>query len=280
MSLFDRLLDDAAVFPPGSLPLAEAVAAHLKHRESEYAALLGPLVLPATDLIALAGITADLPDVCLDVAVTVPLAGVDAVATALEAVHAARLAAVEVALPPEADPAAVRALADAAWRPGVHVVVEVPRDQRRGAVIAALAEAGLGAKLRTGGTSAELYPDEQELAAAVHALVAAQVPFKATAGLHHALRNTDPVTGFEQHGFLNLLLAVDAAVRGADVAELARMLAERSPEYVVERVAGLAGSVGAPARTAFTSFGTCSIIEPVDELVALGLLTLPAGARA
>jgi len=31
------------------------------------------------------------------------------------------------------------------------------------------------------------------------------VLFKSTAGLHHAPRNADPPTGFEQHGFRNLL---------------------------------------------------------------------------
>jgi hypothetical protein len=38
-----------------------------------------------------------------------------------------------------------------------------------------------------------------ERLAAIAAVVAAGVSFKPTAGLHHALRNTDPETGFEQH---------------------------------------------------------------------------------
>jgi hypothetical protein len=47
---FTALLDDAAVFPPGNLPLAEAVNAHHGHRRSAYAELVGPLVLPAAAL--------------------------------------------------------------------------------------------------------------------------------------------------------------------------------------------------------------------------------------
>ena len=41
--IFDRLIDDAAVFPPGDLPLADAVPAHVAHRSAWYSALVGPL---------------------------------------------------------------------------------------------------------------------------------------------------------------------------------------------------------------------------------------------
>jgi hypothetical protein len=98
------------------------------------------------------------------------------------------------------------------------------------------------------------------------------VPFKATAGLHHAVRNTDPETGFEQHGFLNLLLATDAARAGAEEAEVAAALADRDGTRVAARVRDLAPGV----RESFRSFGTCSILEPVEELAALGLTAVPA----
>src|SRR5699024_3025719 len=86
--------------------------------------------------------------------------------------------------------------------------VEIPRDSRRQEFIDGLAGSTVSAKFRTGGTSADKYPDEHELAAAIHTVIDASVAFKATAGMHHAIRNTDPDTGFEQHGFLNVLLAV------------------------------------------------------------------------
>ena len=143
------------------------------------------------------------------------------------------------------------------------VYVEVPRDARRDALIEELAGTSYRAKLRTGGVHADLYPGEAELAGAVHALVLADVPFKATAGLHHALRNTDPETGFEQHGFVNLLAATAAATDGADTDELAVLLAARQVRHLPEP----------PTTCLLGSIGTCSIAEPIDELMALGLLS-------
>jgi len=46
-----------------------------------------------------------------------------------------------------------------------------------------------------------------ELAAFVHACWVRTVPFKATAGLHRAVRAVDERDGLVHHGFLNLLVA-------------------------------------------------------------------------
>src|SRR5947207_25884 len=54
---FVGLLDDAAVFPPGNAPLADAVTAHRAHRAAWYAAMVGPLLLPPDDV---ADVPADL----------------------------------------------------------------------------------------------------------------------------------------------------------------------------------------------------------------------------
>jgi hypothetical protein len=50
------LIDDAAIFPPGNVPLDRAVADHATHRASEYADLVGGFVVSDVklpDLIAL-----------------------------------------------------------------------------------------------------------------------------------------------------------------------------------------------------------------------------------
>ena len=81
------------------------------------------------------------------------------------------------------------------------------------------------AKFRTGGPTAEAVPDDAELAAFIAPCLDRGSPFKLTAGLHHAVRYTETETGFEHHGFLNVLArhshapldgaAVHDVVRGA-----------------------------------------------------------------
>ena len=50
-----------------------------------------------------------------------------------------------------------------------------------------------------------------------------------------AVRLTVSGTGFEQHGFLNILLAVDAALRGEHPEILAAILGERLANGLTER---------------------------------------------
>ena len=282
-ALLRGLCDDAAVFPPGSLPLAQAVPAHRAHRAAQYAELVGPLVLAAPSLAELGALLRDVdtPDATrLDLVVTAPH-GPAQLAEALRRAEGlpVRVTGAEVAVPAhvavDACFAELARVADAL--PAASVAVEIPRDERRAATVAGCAAAGYRAKFRTGGVRADLHPDEAELAAALAAVTAAGVSFKATAGLHHAVRNTAVRTGFEQHGFLTVLLAAEAAAQGAEHEELVRLLASRDAAALAQAAAALAAD---PARTArararFGSFGTCSIAEPLDELIALGLL--PAG---
>ena len=136
-----------------------------------------------------------------------------------------------------------------------------------------LADSAYGAKLRTGGLTAELFPTEAEVAAFVRACVGAETPFKCTAGLHHAVRHTDAVTGLDHHGFLNLLLATHAATQGDDEAAVTRLLAQRDGAALARAAAALDPTEALVARSFFVAFGSCSIAEPVDDLLALGLLT-------
>ncbi|HEU4567960.1 MAG TPA: hypothetical protein VFR99_07985, partial [Marmoricola sp.] len=121
-------------------------------------------------------------------------------------------------------------------------------------------------KFRTGGVAADAFPTSAELAACIDAALDRELPFKCTAGLHNAVRHRDPDTGFEHHGFLNVLLATRAALDGDDVAAV---LDDTEP---LPRVHDRGAEALARARRWFTSFGSCSILEPHHDLVELGLL--------
>lgn len=268
--MFQRLIDDAAVFPPGDLPLAEAVPAHVAHRSAWYAALVGPLLCPASSLESLAGLARGLP-APIEVAVVVDtgtagvLAAVDTVAQEPHLV----LRGVEVPLrgSPLGENArrTVAALDVALGGPDDDepAYVEVPREPGWEAALDVVADAGYRAKLRTGGPSPDAVPSGDEVAAFVVGCLDRAIPFKFTAGLHHAVR------GPSEHGFVNLLLAVGRAAAGAPAADVAAALS-------VDDGAALAAAVGeldaAAVRRWFASYGSCSIAEPLAELGELGLV--------
>ncbi|BDB62859.1 MULTISPECIES: hypothetical protein [Rhodococcus] len=275
--LLTGLCDDAALFPPGNAPLPVAVPAHAGHRSSAHAPLVEAFVFPAGRLGELADHLAQHPYPGeLALSLTAPT-GTAAVRPALEQVDAmdsVSVVALEIAVPAEQSVDELfAALGEiSADRPDVDVFVEVPRDERRAEILARMVGTPYAAKFRTGGIVAEAYPDEAELAAAVGTVVTTGVPFKATAGLHHAVRNTDPKTGFEQHGFVNLLAAVDAVLSGADTDEVASVLAERDGAVLSARLGALSDDRAAEVRRRFLSYGTCSIAEPLEDLLGLGLV--------
>ncbi|MEV4124355.1 hypothetical protein [Nocardia sp. NPDC049707] len=274
-ALVRGLCDDAALFPPGNAAIGEAVPAHFVHQSSDHAALVGPFVFPAPRLGELPVILAA-TDGRLELSLTVP-GGTAAVPGALEQLRGiddVQLVALEIAVPGGQTPDELFAALDeiASTAPDVDIFVEVPRDDRRAEILSHLASTPYAAKFRTGGIVATAYPDEAELAAAIHAVVGAGVRFKGTAGLHHAVRNTDPHTGFEQHGFLNVMLATHRAVDGAGVDDIAATLADRDGTSLARELAGLSAEAVEALRATFRSFGTCSISDPLTELVGLGLV--------
>ena len=144
------------------------------------------------------------------------------------------------------------------------VYVEVPVDDALEARLDELVAHGLRAKVRCGGDSA---PGVGELALFIRACRERGLAFKATAGLHHAVRTE------EEHGFLNVLAAVlfedeEAALADDDPssfsldADSLRWRAHRAAPVELER-----------ARSErLHSIGSCSFFEPVEELEALGVL--------
>ncbi|MGW4378320.1 hypothetical protein [Kitasatospora sp. NPDC004531] len=257
--LYRGLFDDAAVFPPGDLPLAEAVPAHRAHRAARYAAAVGPLLAPIDKLAELALLAPEFP-----VVVTVPAGRL---ADAVKAAAGLPLAGVEYVA--GEDVRATVAELDALLPDGVTAAVEVPRTGTA-AALDALAGTRYRAKYRTGGLSHAAFPSVAELAGFQLACAERELPYKCTAGLHNAVRHTDLGTGYEHHGFLNVLLAAGSS----DLDEATGLLAERDGARLATAVQSLTEHQVARIRSAFTAFGTCSIAEPLEDLTRLGLLEI------
>jgi len=270
LALVDRLVDDAAVFPPARLTLTEAVRAHRVHRRAWYTDLVGPLLVRASQAADLVDVLRPGDDLSVGLVADTGLVGLaEGVRALLDLEDRAHLVQVEVALPPTHDPAlAARAMLDELAF-SAQAYVEVPLRNGWEGALDVLAEDGAErAKLRTGGTDAAAHPSDGQVAAFLRACLDRGLPVKLTAGLHQPLRTTS-AQGFEQQGFLNVLAAVATGLSGADTVGLTRILGERRPEPVLEV---LAGADPRPVRAAFVSFGCCGVTDPVDGLVGLGLL--------
>lgn len=283
-SCLHRLFDDGSAFPPVDLALRDALAVHLEHASSPYRRALGPLIVRDTDLDEFETLLTAVPDRHVWTALLVEdLENVGAALRRAAAHPQIMPAGAEITVPDDMAPDQLVPRLDAAMSsaglPDPEIYVEVPRDDRREAVLDALVDSRYDAKFRTGGTHEGMFPDEAELAGAVVGAVGRHLPFKATAGLHHALRSTDPSTGFEHHGFLNLFLAVDTARQGVEIdpaglrEQVAAVLAERSASRIADAARALSPARAVAARASFTSFGVSSVLAPLAELVDLGLVT-------
>ena len=270
------LVDDAAVFPPGDAPLAEALTAYDARSAEDGADLVGTFVLRDTDL----PLVRDF-DGPLSVIVTGG-AGQLAGPVGLCARLGLRLAGLEIAVRDLDDPIGnVRRIAvavEAARHEGqlayeTPVFVEIPHTLRMGTAgdaIEVLLEHDFRLKIRTGGADASAFPRTGVLCDLLDLQQAMAIAFKCTAGLHRAVRHTDPATGFEHHGFLNLLMTVARYWAGATVAEAGELLDRRDGSALAAEATGLDLT---SARRWFTSFGSCSIAEPWADLRDLGLVS-------
>jgi hypothetical protein len=167
---------------------------------------------------------------------------------------------------------------------GLRTFFEIPIDRDPRGLVTALAgaddEAPVCAKVRTGGVTADSIPSCEDLARFLVACNGAHVGFKATAGLHHPVRHHNLDLGFPLHGFFNVYLAAAGImVNELDEGGAVALLEERD-EYAFRftdvcaawRDLSLDDEQIALTRERFAlSFGSCSFIEPIEDLKRLDL---------
>lgn len=267
--------DDAAVFPPGLAPLGQAVQDHLSRRSQQDSPMVGPLLL-RLDQVAEAHAHAlhsaielglDLRQNPLEIGLIIPDGQLgEALETCRRTLPGISIVSLELKTSRSGWRKEAEELLGAEI--AVHRYIELDIDQIREGALELLEGSAVKLKYRTGGLEAHLFPTPQDLAYVISRAVQLRVPFKLTAGLHRASRHTNPATGFTHHGFLNIALASEAAHRQASVHELAEILEIEDPGEIAQRIPAIPSGAW---RTHFESFGTCSIAEPIESLIDLGL---------
>ncbi len=295
-ALLRSLLDYAGLFPPARLDMSEAVSRYLRALDGSDHTMLGTFVLPLGRLDEFAevvGRSSTPGRERLPVSLIVPAEKGSEVRSARERLAGVGvIGALEV---PPSDASAVTAFADQV-PDDVQVFHEVPHalaqpgslvlDDEALRLLDAIALAGDCAKIRTGGLEATAFPSVFELAAFVEACRERGVPFKATAGLHHAVRGPHRTEGDHgprvwMHGFLNL--AIGSALLWAGKVtreELVEVLSESSIQVFAFDRRSLrwrdrelaTDEIHRCRRGFYQSFGSCSFREPTGELAAAGWL--------
>jgi hypothetical protein len=289
-TLLRQSIDYAGLFPPAELGMSEAVDNYLRYRAGSEAWALGRFIVPATrlaefeeaagdgsserpgpqpwQLSALVG-----PDLADDLDKIAGFQGRNAGAAQGMTVDTIEAKAHTVSAIQET----MRRIPD-----GLQVYFELPVEPDPTDLLATVARVGGRAKVRTGGVTPEAFPSTASLARFIHACARAKVPFKATAGLHHALRAEYRLTYEEDSGsgvmfgFLNLFLATALVRNGMGERDTRDILEESSPAAfraddgaISWRDHRLDRQALGRSRESMVSFGSCSFTEPIAELQSL-----------
>jgi hypothetical protein len=171
-------------------------------------------------------------------------------------------------------------------RSGVDVFVEPSAAVDFPLLAKRLKSSGAAAKIRTGGVTATAFPSSDSVLAFLKACRQAGIRFKATAGLHHAVRGEyrltyepSPPTGV-MFGFLNISVAAALVWFGADDPVVFAALEETSHEAFEFSDAGITwrdhqltlAQLDEVRSEFFVGFGSCSFQEPMSEI---GLEAVP-----
>lgn len=303
-ALFTGLIDYAGLFPPERRDMPGAVSGYREARNGDHAFVAGRFIVPGARLLELAraldaepvqeapwplsvlvdGAWPNLGDATSEVESGLGVLG-----------DRARLEITETRIPAtklgEAEltqdlVAAAGRLAGLGAQPFFEIPLSHDWPEVMEEAVTAVGSAAdatsrpVGAKLRCGGLTADLFPTPEQVAQFILACHAVGVPYKCTAGLHHPVRHTDPTTGFTHHGFLNVLAAALLAERSAPFDALVEVVAEEDPAAFVFDGDELrwddwsvpSASVRATRRDHFVAYGSCSFTEPTTDLIDMGLL--------
>jgi hypothetical protein len=284
--LLTGVVDYAGLFPPAGLDMAVAVRNYAAYRAHDESWMLGRFVLPAARRDDVSAQLRTLGANAGSAWRLSALLGAD-VESDIEGVRAFNRArrgrACADSLEGKCDSMdAIRRTAAAAGQ-DFSVFAEIPVASDVESLVGAVKDVGINAKIRTGGVTADAFPPAAAVVRFIRCCLTAKVRFKATAGLHHAVSGDYRLTYAAaaptgpMFGFLNVLLAAGLMKAGLNDADAAQLLDERdpgafaiAPDAIRWRGVTLDEEGARSLRDdVMVSFGSCSFLEPVDELRAL-----------
>jgi hypothetical protein len=283
-ALLRRIVDYAGLFPPAALDMDSAVRNYQDSLRGERGWMLGSFVVPA---VRLDEFVQAFEQVCCgekENPWTLSIVCAGEAADDVQRIADFRQGAVFIGSleTKAADPRAAEEILERLPAARARYVEFAPK--RAAEMLPVLADRGAWAKIRMGGVTPESIPGIESVAHFLTACIRERVPFKATAGLHHAVRGVRALTGepdsprAAMHGFLNLFLAAALAYFGADEAAILRTLAEEDAsafrlddELIRWHDHALIADQIERVRSEFAmSFGSCSFTDPVDDMKEMG----------
>ncbi|MCA1639336.1 MAG: hypothetical protein LC768_13555 [Acidobacteria bacterium] len=289
--LLTEIIDYAGLFPPSQLSMSEAVSNYANYKNSNYNWMLGRFVAPVSRLEEFLESAQDFfSKDGKDVWHLSVLAGEDIYETVSRIkdfnTKNTSFAVCDV-LEVKADTSPLIKNISEATLPDLATYVELPLNENLADLISTLSINRLRGKIRTGGTTAEAFPSTREIIRFVRTCLAADVPFKATAGLHHPIRCLKPLT-YEtdapegtMNGFLNLFLAAGFASEGFKASVLEELMEDEFSESFEFNENGISwrqeyflsnAQLARLRQQNIVSFGSCSFTEPIEDLQEIGVL--------
>jgi hypothetical protein len=293
-----EIVDYAGLFPPAGLELDLAVKNFADYRQSTDRWMLGRFVVPLGRLERLRETAFDLASISdpWPVSVLIPgpvgdgaefLQGLQTIVEFNQQNPALLIDSIETKL----ETLEVAEHICSLLPPQMQTFWEIDLNDQRDDKIRWLQRVGRphSAKIRTGGVQPSMIPSVAQVAEFLRACAEHEVPFKATAGLHHPIRNDFRLTYAVDapqatlHGFLNVFIAALLAKTHFLTAEQIAIVlsSQSSTEFVIadDRVGwGMwfvePWAVEELRRTFAISFGSCSFTEPTCELRQLGFMPL------
>lgn len=308
LNLIRGSVDYAGLFPPAGLPMQQVVDNYASYRECPCQAMLGRLIIPASQLADFETYAADYLSATHDQpgwaisALVPPLNNesgeIDSADfdSGLESIRSfndkldqknpgrCRVDAIEV----KTSTAALIEATVERVPPELRPFCELPHQSDPEELVKCLAGSAQGqasfAKIRTGGVTPDLIPTISEVARFIATCARHDVGFKATAGLHHPIRAEHQLT-YESdspsaitHGFLNVFVAALIAFEhNVEQTVIEEILANTAPsrfDFQSEKLTWDQWEVRSEQITkgrnhGIISFGSCSFVEPTEELQQL-----------